>query len=672
MNGDGIEPWAWGIVKLADTYTEISPSGEGLRIIGRAKLPGNGQNKDDREIYDHKRYLTITGHHLEGTPATIEDRQAEFEAIYDLIAGIPEPKQKAPAPAAPPNLDDAELIRRAKAASNGTVFERLWNGDTSGHPSPSEADLALCNHLAFWTGNDPTAIDRLFRQSGLFREKWDVVHHSGGQTYGEGTVEKAINGTSETYSSPGPPAPVEPPPPEPGPVEASTVAPALDAYALTDLGNSEPLAARHGDDLRWCELWGHWLVWDDKHWSRDDTRQVGRWAVETVRAMYLAAFDEPDPERRKALGAWASKSESGHRRREMINGARDFLPILPDQLDADPWLLTVNNGTLDLRTGELYPHRRTDYITKLAPVAYDPAAKAPIFDAFLKRIMDDNQDLIGFLQRAAGYSLTSDTREQCFFILHGIGANGKSTLVEALMNVAGDYALKTPTETLLIRRGTGIPNDVARLKGARLVTAVEAERGQRLAEALVKQFTGGDTMVARFLRAEFFDFRPEFKLWLATNHRPEVRGTDHAIWRRIHLIPFHVTIPEDEQDKALPDKLNSELPGILAWAVRGCLDWQRDGLGTPDEVKRATANYRAEMDVLAGWLEDCCYQEENAEGRAGELYKSYREWCERAGERALTSKYFKTALLERGFARDRDNKGVFYTGLGLLSPQDDG
>jgi putative DNA primase/helicase len=478
--------------------------------------------------------------------------------------------------------------------------------------------------------------------------------------------------------------PAEPPPEKyPGEVpdaepageqgaDAVPNAPDLDGFALTDLGNAERLASRHGRDLRFCDPWGKWLVWDGQRWKQDDLREIDRRANETVRAIYHAAGSAPDPDRRAALGKWAGRSEATARRRAMIDDARALppIPILPDALDADPWLLAVANGTVDLRTGELCAHRRRDLITKLAPVTYDPDARAPAWAAFLERVFAGDGELIGFLRRAVGYSLTGQTGEQVFFILHGTGANGKSTLLEALGAMLGDYGAKTPTETLLIKRSAGISNDVARLRGARLVTAVEAEDGQRLAESLVKQLTGGDTITARFLYQEAFEFAPTFKLWLATNHKPTIRGTDYAIWRRIRLIPFAVTIPEKEQDRTLPDKLKAELPGILAWAVRGCLEWQREGLGLPEAVKAATAAYQVEQDTLAAWLDACCILSPTATARAGQLYKNYRAWAEENGERPMTGHKFGRTLTERGFDKYKDRAGWAYVGLGVADSEE--
>jgi putative DNA primase/helicase len=424
------------------------------------------------------------------------------------------------------------------------------------------------------------------------------------------------------------------------------------SFNLTDLGNAARLTHRHGENLRYCWLWGKWLVWDGKRWIKDDTGEVYRLAKETVANIYQEAATAPDEESRKALAKHAMRSEAGSRIKEMVDLARSDVPVMPDELDASADLLNTESGTVDLSTGELREHRRGDLITKIAPVEYHPDAVAPAWAAFLERVLP-SEELRKFVQRASGYSATGDTSEQCMFINHGGGANGKSTFQEAITAALGDYAMRAPTDMLLTRRASGIPNDVARLKGARLVAASETEDGRRLAESLIKDLTGQDTITARFMRAEFFDFRPTHKLWLSTNHKPEIRGTDNAIWRRIRLIPWTVTIPLAEQNKRLSATLRHELAGILAWIVQGCLEWRRGGLQSPDEVRKATGEYRAEMDVLAGFLADCCELGTEHWDYARDLYASYKLWCDENGERPEAQRKVGGRLGERGFIRDR-------------------
>ena len=423
-------------------------------------------------------------------------------------------------------------------------------------------------------------------------------------------------------------------------------------YNHTDLGNAARLVHRHGRNLRYCWLWRKWLVWDGKRWVKDDTGEVYRLAKETVSSIYQEAAAASDDETRKELGKHATRSEAGPRIKEMVDLARSDVPIMPDELDASPDLLNTESGTIDLRTGELREHRHEDLITKIAPTKYRPDACAPIWEAFLKRVLP-GEELRAFVQRAVGYSATGDTSEQCVFINHGGGANGKSTFQEAIAAALGDYAMRAPTEMLLAKRSEGVPNDIARLKGARFVSASETEEGRRLAESRIKDLTGQDTITARFMKAEWFDFAPTHKLWLSTNHKPEIRGTDAAIWRRIRLVPWTVTIPPAEQDKTLPIALRHELAGILTWIVQGCLQWRREGLQAPDEVRKATGEYRAEMDVLAGFLAECCDLGTDHWEYAKDLYESYKRWCDENGERPEPQRKFGGRLGERGFQRDR-------------------
>lgn len=424
----------------------------------------------------------------------------------------------------------------------------------------------------------------------------------------------------------------------------------------TDLGNAQRLVKGHGEDLRYCGPRRKWFVWDGRRWREDETNEVERRAKETVRSLYAEASAIQDDNRRSALVKHAGRSEARDRIAAMISLARSErgIPVTLGQLDADPWVLNVLNGTLDLRTGELRPHRREDLITKLAPITYDPKAEAPTWRKFLERIMARDEDLIQFLQRTVGYALTGETREQVLFMLYGTGANGKSTFLNTMRSVLGDYAQTTPGETFLTRRSDGPRNDVARLDGTRFVSAVEAEGDRQLAEVLVKRMTGGDPVAARYLYGEYFEFEPTFKIFFAVNHKPIIRGADHAIWRRIRLVPFTVTIPEAEQDRDLPTKLCRELPGILRWAVEGCLEWQREGLGQASAVQKATADYRSEMDVFAAFIAECCEVEPSARVRVGELYDTYLNWCQEAGMRHhLTKQTFGIRLQERGFVAKR-------------------
>jgi putative DNA primase/helicase len=435
----------------------------------------------------------------------------------------------------------------------------------------------------------------------------------------------------------------------------------------TDLGNAERLVGRHGHDL--VHVYGlGWHVWTSQLWERDETGQVERRAKETVRSIYEEAAHVAQDEKRKTLAKWAKQSESVSRLGAMIALARSEpgIPLKADQLDADPWLLNVQNGSLDLRTGDLRPHDRSDLITKLAPVAYDRDAEAPAWESFLGRILP-NAAVRKFLQRYAGYSLTGDVSEQILLFLYGTGANGKSTLLNTLLEMMGNYAQQAAPELLTIKRGAH-PTELADLQGARFVASIEVEEGKRLAESLVKQMTGGDRIKARFMRRDFFEFDPTHKIWLAANHKPVVRGTDHAIWRRIKLVPFEVTIPEPERDPNLPEKLRAELPGILAWAVRGCLDWQREGLDEPEEIRAATEEYREDMDPLQEFFEEWCLFREDHWTTSADIRGAYQGWAQKAGERPLDWHMVAARLKERGCREKRRHQGRGWQGIELYTP----
>lgn len=451
--------------------------------------------------------------------------------------------------------------------------------------------------------------------------------------------------------------------------------PDLEPPHPTDMGNATRFAKDHRGQALYVPEQGKWFLWDGRRWALDLGPGVIALAKATIRGIYAEAGYADDPKERRALAAHAVKSEQEARLRAAVFLAQSEpgMSAPADELDRDPFAFNVLNGTVDLKTGQVRQARREDLITKLAPVTFDSEAACPRWDAFLERILGRDADLTAFLRRACGYSLTGSTRERVLFLLWGTGRNGKSTFLRVLMDILGDYALKTPASTLMARKGDAIPNDVARLKGARFVVAVETDRERRLAEALVKELTGGtDKIAARFMRAEWFDFAPEFKLFLATNHKPVVKDTSEAIWDRIRLIPFAVRIPEAEKDDVLAETLvREEAAGILAWAVRGALEWQQGGLGVPRIVRQATATYRAEQDLLGGFLHERCHVDPVASVGATELYKAYVSWCEESGDKPAPQRTVGLALAERGFMDDRTKHGRYRTGLRLLEPDEE-
>jgi len=440
-------------------------------------------------------------------------------------------------------------------------------------------------------------------------------------------------------------------------------------FALTDVGNGQRLAHHHGNDLLYCDTQGTWYVWDGTRWSVDDTQEIMRRSKATVQQIYLETQGESDENRRIEIGKHALRSENIARLQAMSRMAESELPIRVDDLDTDLYLFNVLNGTINLRTGELQSHRREDRITKQSPVTFEPQAECPRFLAFLERVCAGRHEKINYLQRFFGYALTGATTSHMFLFLYGPGRNGKSVLINVMSYIYGDYAREAPAETILQRERKELSNDIALLAGSRFVSTTETEQGARLAEPQIKHITGGDRITARHLYHDYFTFTPTFKIAISGNHRPVIRGTDPAIWERVHLVPFDVTIPAEERDPGLEQKLRSEASGILNWAMVGCLEWQRIDLQPPDEVRYATEEYREDMDILGQFLTERCAAFDSARVLQKPLFDSYREWCDEKGYKAkYAENTFVQELKGRGFEHGHEPKTRrgMWKGLGLL------
>lgn len=455
------------------------------------------------------------------------------------------------------------------------------------------------------------------------------------------------------------------------------------AFHTTDMGNGERLIARHGSDLRYCHPWQKWLVWDGRCWKVDDTAEVRRRANETARAIYAEAAavaphggeDERAAKRRTELASWARKTEARERRDAMVFMAQEHHPVVPEQLDANAWLLNVANGTIDLRTGQLRPHRHEDLLTKVAPVSYDPQATCPTWLTFLDTILAGDAELLTFVQRFTGYALTGDTSEHVLLVAYGTGANGKSTFFDTLLALVGDYGWQAPPDILLQQQAGHHPADEASLFRVRLAVCAETPGNRRLDTAKMKRLTGGERVTARRMREDWWSFTPTHKLALGTNHKLLVDTTDHGTWRRPKMVPFAVTIPPEKRDKQLPKRLLAELPGILRWAVEGCLQWQRHGLGEPRAIREATQAWRDESDVLGAFLATCCELGSRYEATSKALYKTYLIYCEANGDEPLKQQPFGRRLTERGLETGKGTGGArVWRGLRLAvqAPTNDG
>lgn len=431
----------------------------------------------------------------------------------------------------------------------------------------------------------------------------------------------------------------------------------------TDVGNGRRFARLHGARFRYCKQFDRWFHFEDGYWREDQTVVTDQAAKATIEAMHRDALEQGG---QKKLRRWALESESAGRVRAMLTLARSDLPIRPEAFDTQPHLLNLANGTLDLRTEQLQPHRSEDLLTTKLDFAFQPAATCPRWDSFLHRVFDGRRDMLEFMARAVGYSLTGSTGEQCFFFMHGAGANGKSVFLRTLLSLFGNAGRTANFSTFLHQRDAGRPrSDLARLAGARLVVAAEAGDGQRFDEELLKSITGGERVTARKLYADDFEFIPQFTLWLAANHRPTIRGSDLAIWRRVCLVPFTVTIPEEERIPldTLCGQLAEERPGILNWALAGHRDWLERGLAKPASVIVATEEYRENSDPLGEWLDHHCQLGALFSCSAAKLYNSYKTWCAETGEDARSQKWLGGGLRDRGFHVVKSHGAISYVGL---------
>ena len=417
---------------------------------------------------------------------------------------------------------------------------------------------------------------------------------------------------------------------------------------------------RYHRDWRYVAGWGKWLVWDGQRWRTEDTLAATDLIRSVCRQTALRA-DNP----RVATKLASAGTVSGV---ERLARADRRHAATTDEWDADPWLLNTQGGVLDLKTGRMRPHERTDRMTKITTAT--PGGDCQTWRQFIDEVTGGDKELEFYLQRMVGYALTGSTQEHALFFLYGTGANGKSVFVNTLATILGDYATNAPMDTFMETRTDRHPTDMAGLRGARFVAAIETEQSKRWAESKLKNLTGGDKISARFMRQDFFEFFPQFKLFVAGNHKPAIRNIDEAMKRRLHLIPFTITVPPERRDKNLQQKLLAERDGILAWAVQGCLDWQRHGrLSPPQRVVDATEEYFEAEDALGRWLDERCVREPNAKSLTAELFNDWKQWAEASGEFVGAQRRFSDLLITRGLDKWRNGMGVRgFQGIGLKHP----
>lgn len=655
------------------SYTEVSQSGEGLHIICKGVLPQGARRKGNIEMYDSVRFFAMTGNVPDDCKAYgLNDGTEAIKPLYEKYLG--EHKKEVPqgayvftresVPSSVPNgmalLRDDELIAEATSSKNGTLFSALYYGQWDGlYKSQSDADLAFCSLLAFWANKDTRQMDRIFRQSGLYRDKWEQKR--GQYTYGEMTISKAIQGCKDTYS-----------PKNTGFVYNAITGeakPVSKTYDYSDTGNAERFIDTYGEKLRYNFDNKCWVIWDGKTWTRDTEQQVKKLADDMIVKMKKEAFDEPDTEKANEIWKNVKRLSSSTGKEAMIKEAQHIgdTPTVNSDYDRDIYLLNCENGVVDLRTSEILPHDRKYMMSKNTHVCVDFNAIPKDWLKALDDIFLHDRDVVDFVHKAIGYTLTGDTKEQCFFQCWGNGSNGKSVFFNTLYRILGDYSLNSQVDSILTRgsaSGNASP-DIARMDGRRFVRTNEPNENARFNEGLVKQLTGGDIVTARFLYGSDFEFRPVFKLWIACNYKIVVRGTDKGIWRRMRLIPFEATFEGKSDDKGLEERIaKNELGAILAWAVRGCIKWQKEGLGMPETIKVATNEYRDEMDIVESFIKECVRKKKGAREKAGDVFMAYKEWAKRGNEWVMTQSKFGVEMAKK-FEKKNMSGYVYYLGMQL-------
>lgn len=674
--------------RKAGAYCEKSPSGKGLRLFVRGKLPGSGRKAGSLEIYDNARFLTVTGKAAKGSSMELIDGQAlaeEFLAMLPAKAEAPVIPMLGTASADPAKVE--ELVKRV-AAKHGELWAGNWemqpvaspfsekpefvgqagNLDAINapfYPSQSEADFAICGHIAREAVRIGASTDALndtvmsvFKRSGLYRaEKRQQV-----ESY---AIPKIV---AEVLAA-----------------KAEAVEKA-EQVTQTDMGAE--LAANEPGDILAGQLYaramrgkllfvtqaGRWTRWDGTRWcwcSTGEEMAAAKYVAGKILDHATTLFKaDPQSVQNKKRMAFAAAVQNLKRLQAMVELAKteDGMSIgHMTQLDSDRWLLGVRNGVVNLKDGGLLAPNPTMLITRQAAAEYHDDAQCPRWLAFLDQIFEGDQDTIAFVQRALGYSLTGVTTEEALFICFGSGANGKSVFSNVLTNILADYSQAAPPSLLTVRRDgdSGPRNDIARLCGARSLQINELQQGDRLDEQIVKMLAGREMLSARFLHKEFFDFWPTAKPWLRTNHKPIITGEDDGIWRRLHLIPFRRKFSEGERDPWLEPKLLEERDGILAWMVRGCLEWHRIGLKPSATVRRESAAYRKESDLLGEFLDERTVNDPASRVEQGALFGNWRGWNEANGTRSGSKISFTRKLAERGVNEAKSNGKRFYAGLKL-------
>lgn len=656
-------------VETLRSYAEISKSGSGLHIICKGTLPQGARRKGGVEMYSSGRYFICTGNVYNENYTDVVDCTESIKVLHSKYLPSDSPRVDYSGHQ-DINLSDQEIIDKARNCKTGYLFTMLYSGNWQGvYPSQSEADLAFCNQLAFWTQKNADQMDRIFRGSGLMRQKWDEKR--GNATYGAITIGRACATCANVY--------------EPKKYQDDTALAfavfgdgnvgmqvSAKSYDMTDTGNAHRLMDKFGSIIRYSYNRKKWMYWNGKVWCVDDSGEIKKLADIICDDIKREGFMEQDEKTQSDLLKWATRTSSSKGKEAMVKECQhlDGIPVSPDDFDVYPDYLNCQNGIVNLRNGELIPHDSSFMMSKICFAEYDPSDKQPkLWLKFLDDVTGGDKEIQDYIQKCVGYSLSGSTREQCAYFLYGMGNNGKSTFLDTIADMLGGYASNAQPETIMMKKwgNEGANSDIARLKSARFVTSEEPTEGVRLNEGLLKQLTGGSKVTCRFLYGDEFEYLPEFKIWIATNHKPVVRGMDYGIWRRIKLIPFEVNIPKEKVDKMMKYRLRKEFPQILHWAVQGCIKWQKEGMNEPEKVQIAVKEYKQEMDLLAGFMEQCVEIDYDSGERimASDLFRAYTRWAKQNNEYEMSSKKFFKDIGNKVPDKGRNSKGVFYTNIKL-------
>ncbi|MDO4649547.1 MAG: phage/plasmid primase, P4 family [Eubacteriales bacterium] len=682
--GKKMKVWAADIVShFRNTYIEYSPSGTGLRII-LFVADGYTYDKDtyyikkgDVEVYVSgatNRFVTITGNaFLEGE---IEEDMKELQWLLDKYMKRKTPKkQESEQETHQSYLSDEGVLSKAMTSKQGEKFRKLWNGDISDYPSNSEADLGLISILAFYCSGDREQVDRLYRQSALARDKWNEVH--GNKTYGEMTIDAALAGMTKFYT------PIIPAPASEDfndELERLVVMNPEDVmkYPWTDIGAGMLFADFYQERLRYVPERKAWFFYEEGIWQQDlGTLKAMKLCMELANLLHVYALKITDEHKRKSYMDYAKRWQSHGCRVNILKDAQVYHPISASEFDADPYVFNCKNGTLHLNDHSCTDHNSTDKLTKISAVTYDPKAHSARWDDFIVEIMSGDMEKAKFLQKIFGYGLTGDTRHECMTILYGASTrNGKGTLCESVLKVLGSYGCTARPETIAQKNSVNSSQpseDIARLAGVRFVNISEPGKGLVLNAAQVKSMTGNDTINARFLHENSFDFQPLFKLYINTNYLPAVNDMTIFTSGRVIIIPFERHFDESEQDKTLKREFSKPevQSAILNWLLEGYELLKKEGLGLPPSVKDATFQYQHDSDKMVLFMEDCM-ESGDYEERTSSIYYRYKEWCLENGHYAESMRNFKQSLesvapVVRKRPQTGGNKTTMITGYRLRS-----